>query len=102
MKPSNDTVYTFDEIKARLAPVFSANRVKSAVLFGSYAKNAADEDSDVDLLVDSGLRGLDFVGLVEYIREALGKEVDVMDVHYVKKGSLVDQEARASGVLIYG
>jgi len=95
-------VYTFDEIKSRLAPVFNVNRVKSAVLFGSYAKNSADEKSDIDLLVDRGLKGLDFVGLTEYIREALDKDVDVIDVRYVRQGSVVDREIRESGVLIYG
>ena len=95
-------IYKFDEIKSRLAPVFKANGVRSAVLFGSYAKNAATEKSDVDLLVDSGLKGLNFVGLTECVREALDKEVDVIDVRYVKKGSLVDNEIRKTGVLIYG
>jgi len=95
-------IYKIDEIKSRLAPVFGANGVKSAVLFGSYAKGSATEKSDIDLLVDSGLRGLDFVGLTEYIREALDKYVDVIDVRYVKRGSRIDCEARESGVLIYG
>ena len=96
------TVFTFDEIKARLTPVFTANGVRSAVLFGSYAKNTATEKSDVDLLVDSGLKGLNFFGLVEYIREALDKEVHVIDVRYVRKDSPVDNEIKKTGVLIYG
>jgi len=54
------------------------------------------------LLVDSGLRGLNFVGLTEYIREALDKEVDVIDVMHVKKDSPVDMEIKKTGVLIYG
>jgi len=95
-------IYKIEEIKSRLAPIFGANGVKSAVLFGSYAKGSATEKSDVDLLVDSGLKGLDFVGLTEYIREALGRYVDVIDVRYVKRGSRVESEARETGVLIYG
>jgi len=96
------TIFTFDEIKARLTPVFTANGVRSAVLFGSYAKNTATEKSDVDLLVDSGLKGLNFFGLVEYVREALDKEVDVIDVRYLKKGSQIDNEIQKTGILIYG
>jgi predicted nucleotidyltransferase len=95
-------VYEIEEIKSRLAPVFDANGVRSAVLFGSYAKGSANEKSDVDLLVDSGLKGLDFVGLAEYIREALEKEVDVIDIGYVKKGSRIEEEARETGIRIYG
>jgi len=95
-------IYNVEEIKSRLTPVFDANGVKSAVLFGSYAKGLATAKSDVDLMVDSGLKGLDFVGLAEYIREALEKDVDVIDVGYVKKGSRIEDEARETGIRIYG
>ena len=95
-------VYKFDEIKSRLTPVFDANWVRSAVLFGSYAKNSATEKSDVDLLVDSGLKGLKFFGLVEYIRDALDKEVDVIDVSHVVQNSPVDNEIKKTGIIIYG
>jgi predicted nucleotidyltransferase len=95
-------IYNIDDIKTLLAPVFSENGVKSAVLYGSYAKGEARATSDIDLLVESGLRGLDFVGLIEYIREALNKDVDVIDVRYLKRGSPVDDEICRSGVRIYG
>jgi len=97
-----NNIYKIEEIKSRLAPVFGANGVKSALLFGSYANGSATGKSDIDLLVDSGLKGLDFVGLIEYIREALEKNVDVIDVRYVKKDSKVYNEARSTGVPIYG
>ncbi|MCL2220415.1 MAG: nucleotidyltransferase domain-containing protein [Chitinispirillia bacterium] len=97
-----NNIYKIEEIKSRLAPVFGANGVKSALLFGSYANGSATGKSDIDLLVDSGLKGLDFVGLIEYIREALEKNVDVIDVRYVKKDSKVYNEARSKGVPIYG
>ncbi|GHV27235.1 hypothetical protein FACS1894167_01890 [Synergistales bacterium] len=89
-------------IKEKLAPVFRENGVRSAVLFGSYAKGSADSNSDVDILVDSGLRGLSFVGLIGFVRETLQKEVDMIDVHYVRKGSPVDIEIRNTGMTIYG
>jgi len=96
-------VYDIEEIKSRLTPVFDANGVRSAVLFGLYAKGLATEKSDVDLLVDSGLKGLDLVGLAEYIRQALDdREVDVIDVGYMKKGSQIEDEVRKTGVRIYG
>ena len=71
-----DTIYTIDDIKAALHPVFVKHSVKKAILFGSYVKGIANKDSDVDLLLDSGLRGLKFVGLIEDVRLALDKEVD--------------------------
>jgi len=101
--PINDVdVYDVAEIKEKLAPIFRNNRVKRAVLFGSYAKGEADPRSDVDILVDSGLRGLDFVGLIEFVREALQKNVELFDIYYVKKGSRIDREINETGVPIYG
>jgi predicted nucleotidyltransferase len=95
-------IYKIEEIKSRLTPVFEENGVKSAILFGSYARGEAREKSDVDLLVDSGLMGFDFFGMVEYVRMALDKRVDVVEAMYVEKGSRIDNEIRATGVRIYG
>ena len=90
------------EIKSKLEPIFIANGVKSAVLFGSYAQGSATSNSDIDILVDSGLRGLDFVGLIESVRETLQKNVDMIDVHYIDNDSLVEREIMDTGVRIYG
>jgi predicted nucleotidyltransferase len=96
-------VYSVEELKARIVPVLQKRGVKSAVLFGSYATGFADEKSDVDLLVDSGLRGFSFFGLIEYIREALeDKDVDVFDVSEVVQNSRMENEIKKTGVRIYG
>ena len=97
------SVYAIDTIKDRLRPVFSNYNVTSAVLFGSYAKGTATEKSDVDLMVDSKLHGLNFFALLEEIREALGeKPVDVLDVTHIDEGSKIQQEILSTGVKIYG
>jgi len=95
-------IYDIPEIQRRLQPVFRENGVRRAVLFGSYARNEARPNSDVDILVDSGLRGLAFVGLMGHVRDALQKEVDLFDVFYVKPGSRVEKEIQETGVQIYG
>ena len=51
-------VYSIREIENILHPVFAGYGVRRAVLFGSYAKGQATPRSDIDILVDSGLRGL--------------------------------------------
>ena len=95
-------LYTVAELKDRLGPVFSVYGVRNAILFGSYSKGLATERSDVDLLVDSGLRGLAFFGLLESVVSALDAPVDMIDVTQVDPGSLIDREIRKSGVQIYG
>lgn len=97
----SDTVYTISQLKERLIPIFINNRIKRAVLFGSYGKGKATKESDIDLLVDSGLKGLGFVGLIEDVRAAVDKDVDVLDVTHVEKGSEIDLEIQKTGVLMY-
>ncbi|MDO4962182.1 MAG: nucleotidyltransferase domain-containing protein [Eubacteriales bacterium] len=97
----SDVIYTNDEIIERLHPVFKNYGVRRAILFGSYSNGTADSNSDVDLVVDSGLKGLNFVGFIEDISEALDKEVDVFDVTHIIKDSKVDQEILRTGREIY-
>ena len=73
------TVSSIETIKSMLTPVFMRYDIKGAILFGSFAKGSATEHSDVDLLVESNLRGLRFVGFSEAVREAVGRPVDIFD-----------------------
>ncbi|MCD7863677.1 MAG: nucleotidyltransferase domain-containing protein [Lachnospiraceae bacterium] len=94
-------IYTIDQIGSILNPVFRRHQVKKAVLFGSYVTGTATETSDVDLMVDSGLKGLRFVGLVEDARNAVDKDIDMFDVTHIEKNSEIDTEIKHTGVVIY-
>lgn len=96
-----EQIYSIDDIRNVLHPIFSGYNVKRAVLFGSYGKGIANENSDVDLLLDSGLRGLQFVGLIEDIRTALDKDVDVFDVTHIIPHSPISSEIQKDGIVIY-
>ncbi len=98
----SNVTYTMHQIQLLLKPVFDAYHIKKAVLFGSYAKGCALANSDVDILVDSGLKGLAFFGLLEDVVTVLDKKVDMLDVTQVIPNSEVDREINKSGVLIYG
>ena len=95
-------IYTLAELQSTLDPVFRQYGVKKAVLFGSYAKGNATEGSDVDLYVDSGLRGLAFFGLLDGVASALEVPVDLIGASQVDHGSRIEDEIARSGVLIYG
>ena len=97
----NNRIYTPEQIKRILNPVFRAHNVRRAVLFGSYGKGTAGEQSDVDIFVDSGLHGLAFFGLLEDVVNSLGKQVDLLDSSEVVPESPVDQEIKKYGVIIY-
>ncbi len=94
-------VYSIHEIESILHPIFAGFGVRRAVLFGSYAKGQATLRSDVDILVDSGLRGLAFFGLLEGVASTLNVPVDLIDVSQVEKDSQIDIEIQQTGVPIY-
>ena len=87
------------ELANRLSPVFSDYDIKKAVLFGSVG--TATDKSDVDIMVDSGLKGMRFVGLLEDVQNAVGKDIDMLDVSHIEHGSLIEREIADTGVTIY-
>ena len=96
-----DSIFSPLELRSRLSPIFTQHNVKRAVLFGSHANGTANGKSDIDLLVDSGLRGLRFVLLCEDIRTTLGRDVDLLDVTHIEKNSSIDREISSTGVVIH-
>ena len=52
-------VYTADEIKSIITPVAVKYKLKAVYLFGSYARGTANDDSDIDLLIDTTDTDLD-------------------------------------------
>ena len=82
-------------------PVFKEHNVRKAILFGSYAKGTERANSDIDIFVDSGLKGLKFFGLLEDVATSLEKPVDLIDSSQVKQDSRVLQEIKDTGIVIY-
>ena len=50
----NDNVFTIADIKALVKPIAEKYNVDEIYLFGSYARNEADQNSDLDFLVLGG------------------------------------------------
>ncbi|MGP1406966.1 nucleotidyltransferase family protein [Selenomonas sp.] len=97
-----EMIFTSDEIKRRLQPIFDSHKIRQAILFGSYGKGTATKDSDVDLLVSSNLRGLKFIGFVDELRQALDdKDMDVLDITHIEPQSRIAEEIRQTGIEIY-
>ena len=63
-----------------LKPILQAKYpLESIALFGSYARDEADENSDVDLLVElNGRMGIEFVRMADEIEDNLGIKTDVL------------------------
>lgn len=95
-------ILSLDRIREMLSPVFQSYGVRKATIFGSYAKGTAHENSDVDLLVDSGLKGLRFMSLAAKVEDVLGRNVDIFDTTHIDADSPVDREIKRTGVVFFG
>ena len=98
-----EKVYTTNEIKEKLLPIFNVTPVEKAILFGSYAKGNPTQLSDVDILIDSKgkIRGIDFFGILEDITETLGVPVDLIEASQIIDGGRTQSEISKTGIIIY-
>lgn len=98
-------VLTIEQIKKSLISLFESEykgQIEFCYLFGSYAKGYANESSDVDLCVSTILKGLDFVGLSESIRQVLSKRVDLIRFSNLGNNLELLNEIMKDGIKIYG
>jgi len=94
---------TVDEIRSKLIPLFEAEPIYKAILFGSYAAGNATEDSDVDIIIDSQgqLLNMNFFGVLHDISELLGKKVDLIEIAEVKSDSPLLSEINERGIILH-
>ena len=93
-------VLSLDKIKSLLLPILDSKKITKCYLFGSYARQEARENSDVDLLVDTDITGLDFFNLVEEMRVALNKKVDLLRLKDLSSDNPIILEILKEGIKI--
>ena len=94
---------SLDEIKGYVFPVVERYPINKVILFGSYARGDAADDSDVDLVVDSGgeMYNRMIFRLGGELLSALPVRVDVFDIMEIKKPSRLYDSIISEGVVIY-
>lgn len=95
-----NNILSIDEIIEKTKPIFDDEEfsfVDKVYLFGSYARNEANENSDIDFMIClssyDGV-GLNFYGLYPKLQEATNKNVDVLTENEVEslKNKLIYRE----------
>ena len=96
-------ILTIDNIKSTVVSVLSkySDEVSFCYLFGSYAKGYAKDDSDVDLCISTSISGLSFFGLIEELRLALHKKVDLIRLCDLHSNIELINEIMCDGIRIY-
>ncbi len=99
----NKEIYTISEIKQILKEILKSMPVYKVVLFGSYAKNKATPDSDLDFIIDTNeeLMGFRLYSLITMIEEKFNKSVDAFEKSEIIENSKIDKEIKETGVIVY-
>ena len=95
-------ILELEDIVRRCSKVLNKYDVSFCFLFGSYAKGKATQTSDVDLLISANIKGIKFYALIEEIRIALHKKVDVLDMNQLKDNIELTEEIFKDGIKIFG
>ena len=95
-------IVDLEYISRKCSEIFDKYKINFCYLFGSYAKGKAKDDSDVDLLISTEIKGLKFFGLVEELRNSLQKKVDVIEVAGLKDNVELLEDILKDGIKIYG
>lgn len=93
-------VYTIDEIKTKAIPIVKEYGLNKLSLFGSYAKNKATDDSDLDFIMDKGkLKGLEYISLINSLEKEFNCHVDLISYGALNK-EFIDS-IKKEEILIY-
>lgn len=92
---------TLNEIKKDIIDISKKYGVKKVVLFGSYARNNQNKNSDIDLRIDRGkIKGLfELSGYRLDLEEKLNMKVDVITTESLDDNFL--DEIKKEEVVIY-
>lgn len=94
-------IYTIAEIRKKIIKPAQRYQIRQIILFGSYARGTATDESDVDFVVNYGehCRGLKCIEFQLYLEDILKKEVDVVNIkqvpHYLTENILKE------GLILY-
>lgn len=85
----NAQIYTHQELQNMIKPIIQKYNASDAWLFGSYARNEATPESDIDVIIIGGRNFIlaNVFAIAEEIFEASGKDVDVYELSEIKVNS---------------
>lgn len=96
------TVYSLEDIKSNLAPIAGKYGVNKILLFGSYSRDMAEPDSDLDFYIeDKGELNslLELSGMILDLQECFGCKIDLLSGK-IEDAALFDNILR-EGVVVF-
>ena len=93
---------SLNEIKVSVTSLLKKYHAESALLFGSYARGTATDDSDIDIVVFGGqdFTRTDIFAFAEDLRCLTGLDVDAFEISEINADSPLHTALMEEGVKI--
>ena len=91
-----------EESKKKIISILVKYGIKKILIFGSYARNEATPNSDLDLIVEfpEGTSLLDHIGIEFELSEALNMKIDLLSQNGISL--YIKDQIMKEAVVIYG
>lgn len=101
-KKEDKDILDVEVIKNYIRLLLKKYNADSALLFGSYARNEAEKESDIDVIIYGGdkFKPSSIFAIGEDLRELTGKNVDCFEISEVKQDSDFYKNALKEGIAI--
>ena len=93
---------TLPEIENAIKSLLFKYNAEYVLLFGSYARGEATDDSDIDIVVFGGdnFKKTNIFAFAEDLRQILGKDVDAFEICEINKSSSFYENVIREGIKI--
>ncbi len=99
---SAESIISRDDLFSIVIELLEKYHAESALLFGSYARNEATPNSDIDLIIFGGavFQSTDVFAIAEELHERTGKDVDVYEIQEINHSSDFYTQIMKDGVMV--
>ena len=99
---SAENIISRDDLFSIVIELLEKYHAESALLFGSYARNEATPNSDIDLIIFGGavFQSTDVFAIAEELHERTGKDVDVYEIQEINHSSDFYTQIMKDGVRV--
>ena len=99
----DEEVISLNEVLDMIMPIIEPSPIRRVIVFGSYAKGTALQNSDIDLVIDSAgeLDGIEFFIYADKLASALPLKSDIYELIEIKKPSSLYNRIMEEGVVIF-
>ncbi len=96
-----DNVYSIDELKDLLTPIFIKYGLIRVSIFGSYARGTASDTSDINLLIyiNENFDLESYINFKNEVIKVVGKDIDILEYRSINKR--VETDILKEAILLY-